>query len=110
MNKEQKMTRTTELLKEIEELYYDDGECMFSDNDTSQWKAPGYLRLKGELRGRLDALKEEVENLQKLGLIKIKKCSCFEHELMNDTYDLVYKRLASIQEEIKLIETAGVGK
>lgn len=94
------MTRTTELLKGCG--HKDEWDIICGE------KYAGGLELcpscKSELRGRLDALKEEFENLQKLGLIKIKKCSCFEHELMNDTYDLVYKRLASIQEEIKLIE------
>lgn len=103
------MTHTTELLKELKDIedknrelckrYGRPHNTLYRTNNYSE-----YTEIKSELKGRLDALKEEVENLQKLGLIKIKRCSCFEHELMNDTYDLVYKRLASIQEEIKLIE------
>ena len=52
MNSIKDLIQETE--KEIKELYFEDGKCMFNDNDTSQWKSPDYERL----RERLNALKQ----------------------------------------------------
>lgn len=81
------MTRTTELLKELAQM-----ENNFSDRLERR-------QLKAELRGRLDALKEELSFWEKSG---------FTEMLLG--FPLIKERIASIQEEIKLIENAGVGK
>lgn len=85
MNKEQKMTRTIELLKEIEEM-----ENNFSDRLERR-------QLKSQLRGRLDALEEE-----ETYLIQFEKdFQCITPILIDEEIEY---RLAYIQEEIKLIE------
>jgi hypothetical protein len=79
------MTRTTELLKRIEE--HEKRTCCM------------YVTGRNELKGRLDALKEEVDNLQFI-----------KDDIGADWRQRYEQRLASIREEIKLIESAGVGK
>jgi hypothetical protein len=77
----QNMTRTTELLKRIEE----------PEKRTSCM----YVTGRNELKGRLDALKEELSFWEKSG---------FTEMLLG--FPLIKERIASIQEEIKLIEGA----
>ena len=100
------MTRTTELLKGCG--HKDEWDIICGE------KYAGGLELcpscKSQLRGRLDALKEEEEFLE----ICSKNLNTIDYEENDRTAlavcrDINY-RLASIQEEIKLIESAGVGK
>jgi hypothetical protein len=66
---------------------------------------------KSELKGRLDALKEEVEWLKKLQIEIEDLENAYTDGFGQNEFNIdVSKRLASIQEEIKLIENAGVGK
>jgi hypothetical protein len=83
------MTRTTDLLKRIEE-HEKRTSCM-------------YVTGRNELKGRLDALKEEEKFLDELGWV-------INGNVTLELQKYVNKELASIQEEIKLIESAGVGK
>jgi hypothetical protein len=73
------MTRTTELLKRIEE-HEKRTSCM-------------YVTGRNELKGRLDVLKEELSFWEKSGFTEI---------LLG--FPLIKEHIASIQEEIKLIE------
>jgi hypothetical protein len=93
------MTRTTELLKKIETIITKGGclNCRFS---FGRWALCQYCRhkielYKSELKGRLDALKEELSFWEKSG---------FTEMLLG--FPLIKERIASIQEEIKLIEGA----
>jgi hypothetical protein len=79
--------KTTELLKELAQM-----ENNFSDRLERR-------QLKSELRGRLDVLKEEEEFIKNFQT----NCLC---ERCGRLDSLHRKRLASIQEEIKLIEDA----
>ena len=79
------MTSTTELLKEIDKL----------DKNGVSLTSFGRRFINAELKGRLDALKEEVEFLDKLQL---------ETQFRNFINPMIENRLTSIQEEIKLIE------
>lgn len=84
--------RTNELLKEInfKDLFKNCPKCNYNCEKE---------KAKSELRGRLDALKEEVKFIKSLdGLNK----ACWN--LGN--WNIIKTRLASIQEEIKLIEKA----
>jgi hypothetical protein len=81
-----KMTRTTELLKALEKSQ--------RRNTCKETKEEHKLRIEAELRGRLDALKE-VLNLD-------------ENGARDDDYLIINKN--KIQEEIKMVESAGVGK
>lgn len=73
------MTRTTDLLKRIEE-HEKRTSCM-------------YVTGRNELKGRLDALKEEIKYLRE-----------FQKILNNNCIYQIGDRLASIKKEIKLIE------
>jgi len=112
------MTRTTELLKGCGTSdavpYVDDYVCCGHDN--GHWEEQEYQdgdhthkediwvkqillckNCKSELRGRLDALKEEEKFLRSIDVDYITNL---------DTRDSIKYKLASIQEEIKLIENS----
>jgi hypothetical protein len=103
------MTRTTELLKSLKRWEDEIVDAsIFTPNNIA--KVIFRQADKSELRGRLDALKEEVEWL-KICYRRIVKIIIVDDNMENNpTAVFIKDRLASIQEEIKLIESAGVRK
>ena len=68
MNLEQLKSELKEKEKEIKDLYYVDGKCIFNDKDISQWKAPNYEILKAEisaLKKGISACEEILNSQQK---------------------------------------------
>lgn len=101
------MTRTTELLKEIEAI---NGKSMIFQDTYDKRN-----NLKSELKGRLDVLKEEVEFLEdwrcKLNLwiagLKLKDEKIDEFIEIIDIYE---DKINYLKQQIKKLESAGVGK